>query len=66
MFRNFSCKMGVSYNFGQLIICLETWSRTHEKKFNKKNLKTKKFLAARVEKQCTFLTISPQPQIRNL
>jgi hypothetical protein len=58
--------MGVSYNFGQLIICLETWLRTHEKKFNKKNLKTKNFLAAPVEKKPTFLTISPQPKIRNL
>jgi hypothetical protein len=26
---------------GQLIICLTTWLRTHEKKFNKRNLKTK-------------------------
>jgi hypothetical protein len=37
---------------------------THEKSFNKENLKTKKFLAARVEKKHTFLSISPQPQIR--
>jgi hypothetical protein len=51
----------VSYNFGQLIIYLETWLRTHEKNFNKKNLKTKKILAARVEENRTFLTISPQP-----
>jgi hypothetical protein len=58
--------MGVSYNFGKLIICLETWLRTHEKNFNKKNFKTKFFLAAPVEKKHTFLTISPQPQIRNL
>jgi hypothetical protein len=36
---------------------------THEKSFNKKNHKTKNFLAARVEKKCTFLSISPQPQI---
>jgi hypothetical protein len=56
----------VSYNFGQLIICLETWLRTREKHFNKINLKTKKFLAARVEKKRTFPTISPQPQIINL
>jgi hypothetical protein len=60
-FRIFSCKMSVSYNFGQLIIYLETWLRTHEKNFNKKNLKTKKILAARVEENRTFLTISPQP-----
>jgi hypothetical protein len=40
--------MDVSYNLGQLIICLETWLGTHEKKFNKKNLKTKKFVAAHV------------------
>jgi hypothetical protein len=58
--------MDMSYNLGQLIICLETWLGTHEKSFNKKNLKTKNFLAARVEKKRTFLSISPQPQIRNL
>jgi hypothetical protein len=61
-FRIYTCKMGVSYNFGQLIIYLDTWLRTHEKKFNKKNLKTKNFL---VEKKRTFLTISPQPQIKS-
>jgi hypothetical protein len=61
-----SCKMGVSYNLDQLIICLETWLRTHEKNSNKKNLTTKKFLAAYVEKKGTFFNISPQPQIRNL
>jgi hypothetical protein len=60
-FRIFSYKMGVSYNFGQLIICLKTWLRTHEKNFNRKNLKTKKFLAAHIEEKRTFLTISPQP-----
>jgi hypothetical protein len=60
-FRIFSCKMDVSYNFRQLIICLETWLKTHKKKFNKKYLKPKKFLAARIEKKRTFLTISPQP-----
>jgi hypothetical protein len=53
--------MDVSYNFGQLIICLETRLGTHEKYFNKKNLKTKKFLAALVEKKLMFLTISSQP-----
>jgi hypothetical protein len=58
--------MGVSYNSGQLIICLETWLGTHEKSFNKKNHKTKNFIVARVEKKRTFLSISPQPQIRNL
>jgi hypothetical protein len=42
---------------------LETWLGTHEKSFNKKNHKIKNFLAARVEKKCTFLSISPQPQI---
>jgi hypothetical protein len=65
-FRIFSCKMGVSYNLIQLVICLETWLKTHEKKFNKKNLETKKILATRVEKKCTFLSIFSQPQIRNL
>jgi hypothetical protein len=47
--------MGVSYNLGQLIICLETWLWTHEKKF----------LAALVSEKDTFLSISPQPQIGN-
>jgi hypothetical protein len=40
-FRNFSCKMDVSYNLGQFIICLETWLGTHEKNFKKKILKQK-------------------------
>jgi hypothetical protein len=29
-------------------------------------VKTKKFLVARVERKNTFLSISPQPQIKNL
>jgi hypothetical protein len=51
----------MSYNSGQLIICLETWLGTHEKSFNKKNLIAKKFLVAHVEKKRTFLSIYPQP-----
>jgi hypothetical protein len=34
-------------------------------RIHEKNL-TKKFLDARVEKKCLFLSISPQPQIGNL
>jgi hypothetical protein len=45
---------------------LETWLGAHEKNFNKKILKTKNFIAARIEKKHTFLSISPQPQIKNL
>jgi hypothetical protein len=59
-------KMDKSYNLGQLIIRLETLSGTYEKKFNKKNLKTIFLVAAHVEKKCTFLSISPQPQIKKL
>jgi hypothetical protein len=40
-FRVFSCKIGVSDNLDQVIICLETWLRTHEKNVNKKTIKQK-------------------------
>jgi hypothetical protein len=33
--------MGVSYNLGQLMVCLETWLWTPEKVFNKKTLNKK-------------------------
>jgi hypothetical protein len=45
-FRIFPYKMDVFDNLGQFIIWLETWLETHEKSFNKRNLKIKKFLAA--------------------
>jgi hypothetical protein len=65
-FRISSCKMDVSYNSGQHIVFLGTCLETHEKSFNKKNLKTKIFLAVHVEKKRTFLSTSPQPQVINL
>jgi hypothetical protein len=54
----------VSYNLGQLIICLETWLRTHTKKNQQNKHCTLKNNCPCWEKDM-FLRISLQPQIIN-